>query len=498
MKIASLIFVGFTVILLLFSITTYVNYRQSVKVQENTEWVQRSQLVIRQAARLHRNITEMESSLRGYLLTDEPTFLEPFDSAASENKQLYTELKTQVEHNLFQEKRLADIEQLETRWQMEVAKPLIQAKRNASMSDSARQVFSNMYSDKIKKGSERIINNQIRQKFKEFNNYEYDLREVRRATLGDSVEDTETISFVLTTLSIILGLAIAFYISLTISRRINTMVQLADRIASGNFGIFIQDSSRDELGHLAKSLNSMTKTLSENISQLERKNEELDRFAYVVSHDLKAPLRGIENISYCLEEDYGDEMPVQVKDYLSLMRGRIHRMENMIKGILELSRIGRQKNPVEIVNTGLMLQEIIEMLSPQTGLQVFVQPDMPVIETEKIPLQQVFINLISNSVKYHHQKNGKVIVGCEEKEDCYEFFVTDDGPGIEPKYHEKIFIIFQTLKERDAFESTGVGLAIVKKILDDKKCTIKVLSEIGNGATFVFTWPKHVVDHISS
>jgi light-regulated signal transduction histidine kinase (bacteriophytochrome) len=88
------------------------------------------------------------------------------------------------------------------------------------------------------------------------------------------------------------------------------------------------------------------------------------------------------------------------------------------------------------------------------------------------------------------------MVKCEEKNDCYEFSVTDDGPGIEPKYHDKIFIIFQTLKERDAFESTGVGLAIVKKILDDKKCTIKVLSEIGNGATFVFTWPKHTLNHV--
>lgn len=497
MKIASLIFVGFIVILLLFSITTYVNYIQSVKVQENTAWVQRSQLVIRQAARLHRNITEMESSLRGYLLTNELSFLEPYDSAASENKQLYEELKLQVEKNLFQEKRLADIEQLEMRWNSEFAQPLIQAKKNAAISDSAQLVFASMYADKIKNGSERTINNQIRQKFREFNNYEYDLREVRRATLGDSVEDTEKISFVLTTLSIILGLAIAFYISITISSRINKMVQLADRIAGGNFGLFIQDNSNDELGHLAKSLNRMAKILSENISQLERKNEELDRFAYVVSHDLKAPLRGIENISVCMEEDYGNNMPVQVRDYLSLMRGRIHRMENMIKGILELSRIGRQKNPVETVNTGLMLQEIVEMLSPQTGMQIFIQPDMPVMQTEKIPLQQVFINLISNSVKYHHQKNGKIIIRCEEKEDCFEFSVTDDGPGIEPKYHEKIFIIFQTLKERDAFESTGVGLAIVKKILDDKKCTIKVLSEIGNGATFVFTWPKHVVNHLS-
>jgi signal transduction histidine kinase len=102
----------------------------------------------------------------------------------------------------------------------------------------------------------------------------------------------------------------------------------------------------------------------------------------------------------------------------------------------------------------------------------------------------VFTNLISNAVKYHDRTEGKILITCNEKDDYYEFSVKDDGPGIESQYHEKIFIIFQTLKERDAFESTGVGLAIVKKILDDKKCTIKVVSDKGKGSLFIFTWPK--------
>jgi signal transduction histidine kinase len=166
-------------------------------------------------------------------------------------------------------------------------------------------------------------------------------------------------------------------------------------------------------------------------------------------------------------------------------------MENLINGILELARVGRQKSPLELVNVELLLQELIEMLAPQPGMQVYIQPDMPVLLTEKIPLQQVFINLLSNAFKYHHLPEGKIAITYAEKERHYEFSVTDDGPGIEPQYHEKIFIVFQTLKERDAFESTGVGLAIVKKILDDKKCTIKVDSQAGKGAAFTFTWPKN-------
>jgi signal transduction histidine kinase len=138
-----------------------------------------------------------------------------------------------------------------------------------------------------------------------------------------------------------------------------------------------------------------------------------------------------------------------------------------------------------------MLQELIEMLAPQPGIQVSIQRNMPVLLTERVPLQQIFMNLLSNALKYHHLPEGKVAITYKDKGTHYEFSVTDDGPGIEPQYHEKIFIVFQTLKERDAFESTGVGLAIVKKILDDKKCTIRVDSQAGNGACFTFTWPKN-------
>jgi signal transduction histidine kinase len=491
MRIAILIFAGFIVILLLFSITTFVNYQQSLKVKENTDWVHKSQVVIRNSLRFQRNLTEMESGLRGFLFTGENSFLEPFDSAASENAILIAELHSLIQEHPFQQERLAEIQRINRQWEQEFAQPLIAAKQNALLPENDNKRFTVLYNNKEGNRTERNIRNQIRQKFREFNNYEYNLREQRGKALTASVANTENISFALTSLSIIIGLAIAVYISYTISKRINSMVTLAGQIASGNLNVQMRDTAKDELSHLSTSLNRMARTLSENISELERKNKELDRFAYVVSHDLKAPLRGIENASSWIEEDYGDQLPAQVKEYLTLMRGRIRRMENLINGILELARVGRQKSPLELVNVELLLQELIEMLAPQPGMQVYIQPDMPVLLTEKIPLQQVFINLLSNAFKYHHLPEGKIAITYAEKERHYEFSVTDDGPGIEPQYHEKIFIVFQTLKERDAFESTGVGLAIVKKILDDKKCTIKVDSQAGKGAAFTFTWPKN-------
>jgi light-regulated signal transduction histidine kinase (bacteriophytochrome) len=115
---------------------------------------------------------------------------------------------------------------------------------------------------------------------------------------------------------------------------------------------------------------------------------------------------------------------------------------------------------------------------------------MPVLYTERLPLLQIFTNLITNAVKHHDKTKGIVKVYHKVNGEHYEFFVEDDGPGIDRGYHEKIFVIFQTLRERDTFESTGVGLAIIKKILDDRNLNIRVFSEPGRGAIFSFTWPK--------
>jgi light-regulated signal transduction histidine kinase (bacteriophytochrome) len=234
----------------------------------------------------------------------------------------------------------------------------------------------------------------------------------------------------------------------------------------------------------------MAKRLKENILELERKNNELDQFAYIVSHDLKAPLRGIENITMWIQEDLREELSPKMKEYMELMVGRTKRMENLIQGVLDLSKAGRIKQNIELVDVKELVKEIIEMLAPPPTFKFTVPDKTLVLRTERISLQQVFSNLISNCIKYHDKKDGKVEIGWKEENEYYQFYVKDDGPGISPKYHDKIFIVFQTLRERDAFESTGVGLAIVKKILSEKNCSIKVFSDEGKGANFVFTWPK--------
>ncbi len=225
--------------------------------------------------------------------------------------------------------------------------------------------------------------------------------------------------------------------------------------------------------------------------QLIRNNQELEQFAYITSHDLKAPLRAIEGLAGWIEEDCGDKLDKRSKDNLMLLRNRVKRMSNLISGILQYSRTGHMNLQIHSIDTKQLLQGIIESLNPSQNINIHFADHLPTLEADEIQLGQVFSNLIDNSIKHHNHKTGNIEIGVRDLGNFFEFFVKDDGPGIAPEYHKKIFEIFQTLKSKDELESTGIGLSIVKKIVEFQGGKITVDSEQGAGATFYFTWPKY-------
>jgi len=237
--------------------------------------------------------------------------------------------------------------------------------------------------------------------------------------------------------------------------------------------------------------NTLEQRVAERTAELERSNRELDQFAYVASHDLKAPLRAIMNLANWVLEDAGPLLPVPSQEHLAKLRGRALRMERLLDDLLAYSRIGRRDGGIEEVQVVVLIQDVIELLTPPPGFRVVVQAGMPTLYTSRTPLELVFRNLIGNAIKHHHQPEvGEVCISAENVGDFIRFCVRDNGPGIEPRYHNRIFEIFQTLYPRDEVEGSGIGLAIVKKTVEVRGGAVTVQSTEGNGAQFCFTWPS--------
>jgi PAS domain S-box-containing protein len=234
----------------------------------------------------------------------------------------------------------------------------------------------------------------------------------------------------------------------------------------------------------------LVQKLALTIEQVQERNQELDQFAHIVSHDLKAPLRAIANLAEWIEEDLSDLLPEDSKAQMQLLRGRVYRMDNLLNGILEFAKVGRTEMKVETVSIPALLAEIVDTLLPPSSFTVQIDPDLPTIQTQSILLRQVFTNLIDNAIKHHPDRGGWVRVSSQDLGDYYEFAIADNGKGIEPESQEKIFTIFQTLESRDNRESTGVGLAIVKKIVTTEGGKIYLKSVPDLGSTFYFTWLK--------
>ena len=232
--------------------------------------------------------------------------------------------------------------------------------------------------------------------------------------------------------------------------------------------------------------------LAENTSMLHRKTKEFDAFTHIVSHDLKAPMRAISNLASWIEEDLSSVITEESKNNLTLLRSRVARMEALMNGISAYSKIGREAIHLEKVDTNVLIQEAICVLSPAAHVSVQTNGDMPVLSAPRKLLSQVFTHIIDNAIKHNDKPEIKVTITSQVVDDMYEFEIEDNGPGIARENHELIFAMLRTLQARDKFESVGVGLTIVRRILEDCGGNIVVQSEVGSGSRFIFQWPVSV------
>ncbi|MFA4992329.1 MAG: ATP-binding protein, partial [Candidatus Omnitrophota bacterium] len=305
---------------------------------------------------------------------------------------------------------------------------------------------------------------------------------------------------------------VVFYTRKSITNPMRDLYKGAEIIGRGNLDHRLDIRTGDEIQDLAEGFNNMagelkglytnlenkvkerTAQLAEANEALARTNKELDDFTYIVSHDLKEPLRGVKAFTKLLLEDYSAGLDDEGKQHLRTISDSSARMTRLIEDLLNLSRIGRIKNMDQGINLNEVLSDVGKNLVyalEERKADLKIRPDFPKVTCDRIRISEVFSNLVSNAIKYTKKDTRPVIeIGWADKGGFFEFYVKDNGIGIEKQYHDKIFQIFQRLHARDEYEGTGAGLTIVKKIVENHSGRIWVESEPGKGSVFYFTLPK--------
>ena len=288
-----------------------------------------------------------------------------------------------------------------------------------------------------------------------------------------------------------------------IVRRILQPIRLQEReiarVTDTNLSYQLQLPHQDEISSLSDSLKLMIQKRREAETDLQAANEtllvankELESFAYIASHDLKAPLRGIKSLVSLLTRELGEDLSPDARRYVDLMANRTERMQALLEGLLQYSRIGRTLSEDEEIDTSKLVDEIRTLIDAGGQWTIINGDNLPRLITQRAPFELVLRNLVDNAIKHHDRASGTIRIEARTVAERYEFTVSDDGPGIAPEYQERIFQIFHTLKPRDEVEGSGLGLALVQKTVEHFGGSIRVESdpERERGAKFIFTWPK--------
>jgi signal transduction histidine kinase len=323
---------------------------------------------------------------------------------------------------------------------------------------------------------------------------------------------------------LIAGAALSLFFADNMTEPILELVRKTVSLSKGDFSQKIDIKSNDEIGTLAESFNNMAENLKQTTTSVvnfnrelaerekaelaqQRLNEELENtverltsanrdladFAHVAAHDLKAPLRAIGSLAGIIAAEYNDRLDEQGQQYLDTLIRRTERMSELVKGILRYSELGYTREEQLIDFNGLIDEAIANVTLPG-DIEIIKETGFPVIKCNKTHMIQLFQNLLSNAVKYMDKPKGYVRLGCVEEGDFWKFSVADNGCGIDPKYFDKIFKVFQTLTRRDEKESIGIGLSEARRIVEKYDGKIWVESEPGIGSTFYFTLPKQIVE----
>lgn len=278
-------------------------------------------------------------------------------------------------------------------------------------------------------------------------------------------------------------------LEMTVTERTNALAE-KNQVLSKNVDKLTQQ--RRILSSLMEDAQAAKNQAEQRAAELARSNRDLDDFAYVASHDLKSPLRGIDQLASWVVEDLEAGDFTEIPEHLRLMRQRVQRLETLLSDLLEFSRVSRHEARLAMVDTALLFTDFFALNSPPPNFTLSILGDLPVFLTAPVPFEQVVRNLLGNAIKHHDRDDGHIEVSCCDMGEYYRFAIKDDGPGISAEYHDQIFKMFKTLKPRDETEGSGMGLALIKRIVENYSGEVDLESSLKLGSTFYFTWRKTV------
>jgi len=460
----------------------------TLNLEKNTQ----AELLI---AYLAKDMVDRETGQRGFLITGKENFLEPYRNGRQSFRTHLWQLGHVIENNKVNNLLLKKINSLAKAWEDRAGEPEIAARR--LMNDNPTSMAD--VSEVLQRAEGKRILDNIRAHLREFITVEQQLTSLRYQNASNAATFTFIITVVLVALGIVIAIGLGFRISSIIANPIAQLQDSADMIAIGNLDTNINIKSKDEIGNLANSMSIMRDNIKrvnqENERQknkLNRTNKELEQFAFIASHDLQEPLRTVMSFTDLLKEDYQGKADDNTYKYIQFISQSTTRMSALIKGLLDYSQLGNEKE-LCVIDCGQVINEIRDDLSvriKETNTILKVD-ELPQVRAGNTELRLLFQNLINNAIKFQKKNvHPEINITAKREFNHWRFAVQDNGIGIAPEHLAKIFSIFQRLHNRKEYEGTGIGLAHCQKIVDLLGGKIWVESELDKGSTFYFTIPN--------
>jgi PAS domain S-box-containing protein len=239
-------------------------------------------------------------------------------------------------------------------------------------------------------------------------------------------------------------------------------------------------------------------TMHRQAEELARSNADLEQFAYVASHDLRAPLRSVRKLASWIGEELPGETPQKARQNLDRLQDRIERLDSLIGDLLRYSRAGREPGEIESVDVAVLVDELKELLAPSAGFVIRTETQVPSFPTDRAALAQVLRNLIGNALKHHDREAGEVVVSAQERGEELLFSVSDDGPGVASEHHERVFEAFRRVQTGKRAEGSGLGLALVKRLVEAHAGRVWLEPANDRGLRVCFTWPRRLEPDLAS